>query len=320
MVIRVVPILHDRLDVAAWVRRHLAESEPAAVAVELPTTLETAVLQAVRRLPRISLVVSEEPGEEALVWTVTPGDPIAEALRWALERQRPVFFIDPDVPYAERHAEPVPDPYALWQVGPERYFALLADALSRAPATRADEIREAGMAHHLEQARRHLADEGAAGEILALVGAAHARRLEAGLGRPTAIPFARTRRTRVTVRHLHPESLTALLPDPPLAHAVFELSRGELPPEPPSSTTPGKTVDRPGSPSNAPQRSRSTSYSLWTRPPGSVRVVTCRSRMSRGVGPKRGMPVPMRMGRRVRTMRSISPSFRNPWIVSPPST
>lgn len=237
MVIRVVPILHDRLDVAAWVRRHLAESEPAAVAVELPTTLETAVLQAVRRLPRISLVVSEEPGEEALVWTVAPGDPFAEALRWALERQRPVFFIDPDVPYAERHADPLPDPYALWQVGPERYFAMVADALSRAPATRADEIREAGMAHHLEQARRRLADEGAGGEILALVGAAHARRLEARLGRPTAIPFARTRRTRVTVRHLHPESLTALLPDPPLAHAVFELSRSELPPEPPLEAT-----------------------------------------------------------------------------------
>jgi len=37
----------------------------------------------------------------------------------------------------------------------------------------------------------------------------------------------------VTIRHLHPDSLTAVLPDPPLAHSVWEMLRnGRLPEEP----------------------------------------------------------------------------------------
>jgi hypothetical protein len=54
------------------------------------------------------------------------------------------------------------------------------------------------------------------------------------LGNPGTTPLARPRRQRVEVRHLHPESLTALLPDPPLAHAAWELLRGgdEIPATP----------------------------------------------------------------------------------------
>ncbi|HSM51058.1 MAG TPA: hypothetical protein VLA75_06625, partial [Thermoanaerobaculia bacterium] len=47
-----------------------------------------------------------------------------------------------------------------------------------------------------------------------------------------ATPFARPRRASVEVRHLHPESLAALLRDAPLAHATGELLRTgeEIPP------------------------------------------------------------------------------------------
>ena len=71
-------------------------------------------------------------------------------------------------------------------------------------------------------------------EVFALIGAAHVERVAGRLQRPTAPPLARQRRSSVIVRHLHPESLTAVLHDPPLAHAVHEhLRRGE-PPEPPA--------------------------------------------------------------------------------------
>lgn len=240
--IEILPILHDRVDVAGWVRRRLDELDPAGVAVELPTTLAEAVRKAVRRLPRISVVISEEPGEDALVWAVAPGDPLASALRWALERDRPTFFIDPDVPYAERHPDPVPDPHALRVMGAEEYFDLVARALDDGPVSDVDRVRESGMAYHLKRARGALDEAGAEGPLAALIGAAHASRLKTLLQGPVAAPFARSRRSQVEVRHLHPESLSGLLPDPPLAHAVIELSREPLPPKPPLEATAAKKL------------------------------------------------------------------------------
>ena len=108
--IRLIPIIHEHVESTPYLRRALDELDPAAVAVELPTPLRECAIQAVRRLPKVSMIISEHPGEEALVWVVTPGDPLTEALRWALERQRSVACIDPDIPYTERHTDPIPDP------------------------------------------------------------------------------------------------------------------------------------------------------------------------------------------------------------------
>lgn len=245
-----LPLVHDRLDFAVVVRAALDALDPAAVAVELPTPLAAAAERAVARLPKVSLLVSEEPGEDALVWAVAPGDPLAEALRWAVERGRRCFFVDPDVRYVERHPDPVPDPYALWDVGIERFLSLLEDHAGRRPAGDADRIREAGMAYHAGRARAELDRAGEPSRpLLLLVGAAHAGRLRHLLPRPAATPLARTHRSSLDLRHLHPESLTALLPDPPLAHALWELLRSAAPwvpegPELPSSPPLGATLAR----------------------------------------------------------------------------
>ncbi len=206
--VRLLPVVHGRVEIAVWVRAVLDALDPAGVAVELPTTLDRAARTAVARLPKISLVIADDrerrPDEQAVVWTVAPGDPFAEALRWADERGRASFLIDPDIPYAERTEDPVPDPFALLEVGPVGYFAPLLEALRRAPASAADRRREAGMAYHLQQARARLDDPElgtsevtggpAAGPLVAAVGAAHLERLAAALRGPTAAPFARTTR------------------------------------------------------------------------------------------------------------------------------
>ena len=240
--VRILPVAHDRVESALVVRAVLAAlaagaAPVAAVAVELPTTLADAVERAVARLPRVSVVLAEETGEEALAWIAAPGDPFAEALRWAREHGRRRFFVDPDLPYAERHTDPLPDPYAIWEIGPAAYFAWLAEAACG--GGEADDRREAGMAYHLGEARRQLDAAGEPGPIVALVGAAHARPLAARLARPAAVPLARVARRQVELRHLHPESLTGLLPDAPLAHAVCELLRGGGTPESGSGAGPG---------------------------------------------------------------------------------
>jgi len=237
--IRVLPVVHARIEVAVWVRAALDALDPAGVAVELPTTLDEAARRAVARLPRITLVIAQDrerrPDEQAVVWTVAPGDPFAEALRWAAERDRERFLVDPDIPYAERTEDPVPDPLALLELGPAGYFGPLLEALRHAPASEGDRRREAGMAYHLLRARQQLDALGHGGALVAAVGAAHAERLAAALRGPTATPFARVHRGpvgggtgaegSVDLRHLDPEALTALLPDPPLAHAVWERLR-----------------------------------------------------------------------------------------------
>jgi hypothetical protein len=225
--VRLLPVLHERVDLAALARLVLDALDPAAVAVELPTTLAEATERAVLRLPQVSVVISEEEGEDALIWVAAPGDPLVEGLRWALERGRPTFLVDPDVPYRGRHREPYPDPHTLWLLGPERYLTLVRALAAHGERDDSDALRERGMAYHIQQARSAVD-----GCLLCLIGAAHVDGVARLLVGPTAPPFARQQRSRVSLRHLHPESMTALLPDPPLAHAVFEAVRGGEPSEP----------------------------------------------------------------------------------------
>lgn len=227
--LRLIPVVHDHVECTPVLRAALDRLDPGIVAVELPTTLEAAAIRAVRRLPRISLIVAEHPGADAVVWVVTPAEPLAEAIRWAIERNRKVACIDPDLAYSERHSDPVPDPHALFELGPERYFAMLRSHYQqRADSSRVDRQREAGMAFHLDRLRGESASE----PIVACVGAAHIDSLADLLRKPTAHPLARPRRASIELRHLAPRSLTGLLPDPPLAHAVWERARtDETPPE-----------------------------------------------------------------------------------------
>ena len=220
--VHILPIVHEHIELTPYLRRVLDALDPAVVAVELPTTLHEKAIQAVRRLPRISLIVSEHPGEDALIWVVAPADPLTEALRWAIERKRTVACIDPDLPYSEKHADPLPDPHAISEIGAQRYLDLLQDHYrENAPTSEADSQREAGMAFYLERLRQENRD----GAILACIGATHVFGVRRQLASQLAHPFSRTRRASVELRHLTPRSMTGILPDSPLAHAVWERSR-----------------------------------------------------------------------------------------------
>jgi hypothetical protein len=238
--IRLLPVVHERVDMATVVHLALEWAQPSAVAVELPTTIADAAHRAVARLPRISVVISQEPGEDALIWVVTPGDPIAETLRWASERDRPVFLIDPDTRYRQRHRDPVPDTDAMWRLGLAEYFQVLADLATASRSTDDDALRERGMAHHLLEAAADVD-----GTLLAVIGSSHAPRVGRLLQGSTAPPLAKQARARVDLRHLNPRSLTEILTDHPLAHAVFETLRQDGPEdEPPLSRTVAPRVER----------------------------------------------------------------------------
>ena len=142
--IRILPVLHDRVDFGSLVTRLLAALDPSMVAVELPTTLADAVRTTVDRLPQMSAVISEEPGEEAVVWVVAPGDHIR---------------------YRDRHLDPFPDPYTMHELGPESYLEIVRVLAAERNHDDGDDLRERGMAYHLQRAATT-----ADGTVRALVG------------------------------------------------------------------------------------------------------------------------------------------------------
>ncbi|MBR59451.1 MAG: hypothetical protein CMH54_15740 [Myxococcales bacterium] len=227
--VRLLPVVHDSADMGAVVRAVIETLQPCAIALELPTTFEKHVQRAVRRLPEISLILSVPEGEEALVWTVTPAEPFAVAARWAQENDRPMFCIDPDIRYVERHVDPVPDTHAIWTLGPADFLSTIAELCGDSGASADDRRREQGMAYHIQTIRK----KHTTGPVLVLVGAAHAHRLAEDINSDVAQPLARVRRTQIEVRHVHPDSLTALLSDPPLVHACYETLHQGVPSEAP---------------------------------------------------------------------------------------
>ncbi len=224
--VRILPVLHGKLEYADLVRLALAELEPDAVAVELVDTLREPVLAAVRRLPRISVLLHEDDGGNSVYLPIEPADPLVEALRSALERDLPVELVDLDVDYPLRHAEPFPDTYAVTRIGAGAYLDAYLAAVADGKVDELDRRRERGMAHRVQRlAARH-------GRVLLVCGMAHAARIAGDLASPQPAPFARKRRDSVGLFHLDPRSLPEVMTTFPLLSAVHERRRHRLPDEP----------------------------------------------------------------------------------------
>ena len=120
--IHILPVLHERLEYADCVRRAMDLLKPDAVAVEIPSTLETLWLRAIDRLPAISVVLYENRRGCTVYMPVHPADPLVEAARTARERRLPLCCADLDVDDYPEFRDPAPDPYALLRLGHERVY------------------------------------------------------------------------------------------------------------------------------------------------------------------------------------------------------
>jgi hypothetical protein len=223
------PVFHARLEFAAVVRQGLLADPPDVVAVELPGTWREPVLQAINRLPYLSLVLAEEAGEAHACLPVEPFDAIVEALRTARELGLPAELIDLDVQGYPRVPESVPDSYALWRLG---YDAFLAAWYAHAARPRApqDDARETLMAHALQQ----LARDGA--RIACVLGAQHLPGVLERLPSPQPRPLARTRPRGLKLYNGSPQFSREFLSEPAFLAAAYERWRGALMPGAPSAT------------------------------------------------------------------------------------
>ena len=226
-----VPVLHERIESAEAVRAAFAALAPAAVAVEVPSSLSAVWTRAIDRLPAVSVLLYETAAGETVYLPVHPADPLVEASRLARERGRPLICADLDVDGYADHRDPMPDPYAMRCLG-WRTFLETVRATAHPPDEQ-DARREAALAYHAGRAV-----EAGLTPVLVVTGLRHADGLAAALARPQAVPFGAPVRRNVRLVHLHPESLGEVLGEPPLFVAAYEAKRRGLPSPPPAPARP----------------------------------------------------------------------------------
>jgi hypothetical protein len=144
------PVIPGRLEFGVELRRAILRNRPRIVAVELPGALEDVYLQALARLPEMSIIVYPDPNDEerGVYVPVEPCDPFTEAVRTGLEVDAEVVFIEPDLGDRPHLPDTYPDPYSIRYIGIDKYV----EAYRVYPQARSDEIagHAAGMAWKLQ--------------------------------------------------------------------------------------------------------------------------------------------------------------------------
>jgi hypothetical protein len=223
------PILHGKVECAQEVQRRFFQLRPQAVAVELPKTLQTSIMRAVRRLPFLSVVLYQEQDGTYVYLPIEPTDGIIEAIRLGTEYQVPVFFVDRDTESYPRRQEPLPDSYSILKIGYQAYceaYQRVQALLGRRDAerTRLDQMREATMSYQLQQLRRQYAS------VLMVCGLAHYAPVKTLLDEPQVQPIGRMRRNGVRIANLHQDSSREIMAELPYLAAEYERQRDAVQP------------------------------------------------------------------------------------------
>ena len=186
--IRILPILHNRMEFAVEVRRQFEEFKPDRVAVEYPATLGDLVLKGIARLPLLSAVYYQETDGTLVYLLLEPTDGQVEALRLAGEKKLEVHFVDRDTEGYPIDRSPMPDAYAVRRIGHFLYCKAYLETSKEEKIPPQDMLRERTMAYHLQK----LSESG--GRILFVCGLYHLPGLLRMLERPQTEVIGRRRR------------------------------------------------------------------------------------------------------------------------------
>ncbi|MGD9041673.1 MAG: hypothetical protein PVH82_18675 [Desulfobacteraceae bacterium] len=224
--VRLLPILHNRMEFAREVRRQFEEFRPDHVAIEYPSTLREKILQGIKRLPYLSVVHYEESDGTFIYLLIEPTDGQVEAARLALENRIPIHFIDRDTEGYPLDLSPMPDPYALTKIGHFLFCQAYLRKHRDDPRSLEDRLRERTMAYHLQQ----LSHRGE--KILFVGGLYHLPGLIEVLSQPQTEVIGRRFRKGVGLAHLHRDSSREIMSEMPFLAAQYEKSRSSRDGEP----------------------------------------------------------------------------------------
>ena len=219
--VRLVPIVHNRVEFALELRRQFASFEPDMVAIEYPPTIGEKIVQGIKRLPYLSVVYYEEDDHTFIYLPLEPTDGQVEAARLALSKNLPIHFIDRDTEGYPIDRTPMPDPYSIKRIGYWRYCHSYLNTYPEGLRTPQDQLRERTMAYHLQQLDRD------GKRVLFVGGLAHLPGLLRYLDKPQVQVIGRKSRDGVMLAHLHRESSREIMTEIPLFAALYERFRGD---------------------------------------------------------------------------------------------
>ncbi|HEX4275082.1 MAG TPA: hypothetical protein VHZ74_06990 [Bryobacteraceae bacterium] len=230
-----LPVVAGRLEFAVEVRRRILAARPAVVAVELPETLEQAYLDAIQRLPQISVIFYTDPvtrsrpglsdssrgdeaPEQAVYVPVEPADPFVEAIRSAQEIGAQVVFADPDANERPHLPDSYPDSYSLQSIPLSRYV----EAYRVYPQERTPEVERFadGIAWKLQGADPFA-------RVLVVLSLNLLDPVLDAMEKPQPEP-ARRRRENLQLVNAHPECLGEITSEYPFLQERYEMFRVEM--------------------------------------------------------------------------------------------
>ncbi|MBW1997997.1 MAG: hypothetical protein JRJ29_08555, partial [Deltaproteobacteria bacterium] len=224
--VRIVPILHNRVEFALEVRRQFLEFKPNHVAVEYPSTLKEKIVKGVERLPLLSVVYYEEKDGTFVYLLLEPTDGQVEATRLALENNVPIHFIDRDTEGYPLDLSPMPDSYAVTKIGHFEYCQAYLQTQRNSLRSMEDRLREKTMCYHLQK----LSERGE--RVLFVCGLYHLPGILDMIGRPQTEVIGRRSREGVGLAHLHRESSMEVMTEMPFLAARYEQYRNTAPENP----------------------------------------------------------------------------------------
>jgi hypothetical protein len=220
-----LPVVPGRMEFALEVRRRILAERPTVVAVELPATLEEVYLEAIRRLPQISVIFyndtayrSDAEAERAVYVPVEPADPFVEAIRSAQEVGAAIVFADPDSSERPHLPDTYPDSYALTSIP----LAPYVEAYRVYPQERTPEVERFAQAIAWKlQGADPLA------RVLVVLSLNLLDPVLDAMEIPQAEP-ARRRRDDLRLVNAHPECLGEIAAEYPFLQERYEMFRVEM--------------------------------------------------------------------------------------------
>jgi len=215
---RYFPVAPGRMEFSIELRQALLRARPDVVAIELPAPLQPAYLQAVNRLPEMSVLLypGGEDQSQAIYIPVEPADPFTEAIRTAIEIGAEILFADPGIGERPHLPDLYPDTYSIRHIGIDKYV----EAYRVYPQPRSDEISRhaSGIAWKLQGADP-------VARVFCVISLNLLDPVLDAIEEPQSEPAAEPKFPAVEVYNLHPDCLAEVTLEYPFLQERYERFR-----------------------------------------------------------------------------------------------